>query len=113
MRNALGAFHPSGTFLTSLIIILLKDIHDSCEPAMFSLEQLLFSVAADSRTNADILERIMPMIVEVYDRELTDRNKIKVMQNDSSDRNCKSTFILPNIFPFSGCRCQTNGKTCD
>lgn len=63
----------------------LQDIHDSCEPAMFSLEQLLFSVAADSRTNNEILERIMPMIVEVYDRELTDRKKIKVCRTHKLD----------------------------
>lgn len=48
---------------------------------MFSLEQLLFSVAGDSRTNGDILDRILPMIVEVFDRELTDRKKIKVCPN--------------------------------
>lgn len=56
----------------------MQDIHDSCEPAMFSLEQLLFSVATDTRSNAEILERILPMLVEVYDRELNERKDVKV-----------------------------------
>lgn len=45
---------------------------------MFSLEQLLFSVAADPRSNYETLDRILPMIVEVYDRELCERKEIKV-----------------------------------
>lgn len=45
---------------------------------MFSLEQLLFSVANDARSNFETLERILPMIVEVYDREQGDRKEIKV-----------------------------------
>lgn len=45
---------------------------------MFSLEQLLFSVATDVRTNVEILERILPMIVEVYQREIKERKEIEV-----------------------------------
>ncbi|XP_031618620.1 protein Jumonji [Contarinia nasturtii] len=54
-----------------------KDIHDSCEPAMFSLEQLLFSVASDVRTNVDILETVLPMLKEVYEREIKERSEIQ------------------------------------
>lgn len=45
---------------------------------MFSLEQLLFSIATDVRTSNEILETILPMIDEVYDRESKERAEIKV-----------------------------------
>lgn len=57
---------------------LFQDIHDSCEPAMFSLEQLLFSVASDVRTNVDILETVLPMLKEVYEREIKERSEVQV-----------------------------------
>lgn len=45
---------------------------------MFSLEQLLFSVAQDIRTNVEILEVVLPMLKEVYDREMKARAEIQV-----------------------------------
>lgn len=45
---------------------------------MFSLEQLLFSVAQDIRTNVEILEVVLPMLKEVYDREMKVRAEIQV-----------------------------------
>lgn len=45
---------------------------------MFSLEQLLFSVALDIRTNVEILETVLPMLKEVYDREIKSRAEIQV-----------------------------------
>lgn len=45
---------------------------------MFSLEQLLFSVAQDIRTNVEILEVVLPMLKEVYDREIKERAAIQV-----------------------------------
>lgn len=45
---------------------------------MFSLEQLLFSVAQDIRTNVEILEVVLPMLKEVYDREIKGRAEIQV-----------------------------------
>lgn len=45
---------------------------------MFSLEQLLFSVALDVRTNAETLENMLPMLKEVYEREIKEREEIKV-----------------------------------
>lgn len=45
---------------------------------MFSLEQLLFSIVTDVRTGSDILETILPMIEEVFERESKDRAEIKV-----------------------------------
>lgn len=48
---------------------------------MFSLEQLLFSVASDLRSNIEILDRVLPMINEVYCRERKERDEIKVKHN--------------------------------
>lgn len=45
---------------------------------MFSLEQLLFAVASDVRTNSETISSILPMITEVYEREVTERDEIKV-----------------------------------
>lgn len=45
---------------------------------MFSLEQLLFSVASDVRTNVEILERALPMLKEVQEREIKERTEIQV-----------------------------------
>lgn len=45
---------------------------------MFSLEQLLFSVASDVRTNTETLESILPMLEEVYERGKKERDEIKV-----------------------------------
>lgn len=35
-----------------------KDIQESCEPSMFSLEKLLFSIATDSRSSVDVLKQV-------------------------------------------------------
>lgn len=45
---------------------------------MFSLEQLLFSIAGDVRTNVEILETVIPMLKEVYEREIKERAEIQV-----------------------------------
>lgn len=63
--------------MIELSLVAPQDIHDSAEPAMFSLEQLLFSVALDARTNLETLETVLPMIIEVFDREKKERDQIK------------------------------------
>lgn len=73
-----------------IIYLFCQDIHDSCEPAMFSLEQLLFSIASDVRTSTDILETILPMIVEVFERESIDLAEIKVKLSNSNAINAKT-----------------------
>lgn len=55
-----------------------QDIHDSCEPAMFSLEQLLFALAADQRIPSEIISQVIPMMGEVYDKEVAAREQLKV-----------------------------------
>lgn len=45
---------------------------------MFSLEQLLFAIANDQRTNDDTLTKMLPMMDEVFDNEKSDRQALKV-----------------------------------
>lgn len=45
---------------------------------MFSLEQLLFAVATDTRSSNETLEMVLPMVNEVFEREVTERNLIQV-----------------------------------
>ncbi|XP_017491286.1 PREDICTED: microtubule-associated protein futsch, partial [Rhagoletis zephyria] len=57
-----------------------RDIHDSCEPAMFSLEQLLFALGYDQRVTSDTLQQMLPMLQEVNEKELAAREQLKVRQ---------------------------------
>lgn len=72
-------------------------MYDSCEPSMFSLEQLLFAVSADTRTASQTLRTVLPMMREVYDREKAERDSIKVRRRLHYSNN--STDILTNPFP--------------
>ncbi|CAD7082818.1 unnamed protein product [Hermetia illucens] len=54
-----------------------RDIHESCEPAMFSLEQVLFAIGNDQRVSIDIVTQILPMLSEMYDKEVAARQQLK------------------------------------
>lgn len=54
-----------------------RDIQESCEPTMFSVEQLVFAVANDQRSNPDTLAQIVPMINDIYEKEKQQRQTIK------------------------------------
>ena len=56
----------------------LQDIRESCEPTMFSVEQLVFAIANDQRSNHDTLVQVLPMISDIYDKEKEQREVIKV-----------------------------------
>lgn len=60
--------------------IFFQDIQESCEPTMFSLDQLIFAMAADQRCNLDTLSQVEPMIRSVLDKEIKLRNNIKVRE---------------------------------
>lgn len=45
---------------------------------MFSLDQLIFAMAADQRCNMETLAQVEPMIRAVLEKEQTLRNSIKV-----------------------------------
>lgn len=50
---------------------------------MFSLEQLLFAIANDQRSNDETVKKMLPMLKEVYEAEKTDRQALKV-----NSKNC-------------------------
>ncbi|XP_058066123.1 platelet binding protein GspB [Anopheles bellator] len=54
-----------------------RDIQESCEPTMFSVEQLLFAIANDQRSNHDTLMQAYPMIVDIYEKEKQTRQTLK------------------------------------
>lgn len=74
-------------------------MHDSCEPAMFSLEQLLFAIASDQRPNHELHSTILPMLIEVYEKEKADRKALKVNICYSTQKK-RTFFIIPFPFPF-------------
>lgn len=45
---------------------------------MFSVEQLVFAIANDQRSNHDTLVQVLPMISDIYDKEKEQREVIKV-----------------------------------
>lgn len=55
-----------------------QDIQESCEPTMFSLEQLLFAIANDQRSKDATVTKILPMLQEVYESEKLNRQAVKV-----------------------------------
>ncbi|XP_055909503.1 protein piccolo [Eupeodes corollae] len=63
-----------------------RDIHDSCEPAMFSLEQLLFALASDQRVTVDVLSQMLPMINEVFEKEVAAREQLKAAGVTSTEK---------------------------
>ncbi|XP_004519005.1 uncharacterized protein LOC101460227 [Ceratitis capitata] len=63
-----------------------RDIHDSCEPAMFSLEQLLFALGYDQRVTSDTLQQMLPMLQEVYEKELAAREQLKAAGVTSTEK---------------------------
>uniref|UniRef100_A0A1B0CKP7 Protein Jumonji n=2 Tax=Lutzomyia longipalpis TaxID=7200 RepID=A0A1B0CKP7_LUTLO len=54
-----------------------KDIQESCEPTMFSLEQLVFAIASDQRSNVETLVQILPLLTEVSKKEANLRQELK------------------------------------
>lgn len=45
---------------------------------MFSLEQLLFALGYDQRVPPEILQQMLPMLQEVYEKETAAREQLKV-----------------------------------
>lgn len=60
------------------VCLYIQDIHDSCEPAMFSLEQLLFALGYDQRVPPETLQQMLPMLQEVNEKETAAREQLKV-----------------------------------
>lgn len=48
---------------------------------MFSLEQLLFAIANDQRTDIETLDQVVPMMLNVFEIEKQNRQNLKVSWN--------------------------------
>ncbi|XP_021932109.1 uncharacterized protein LOC110835814 isoform X2 [Zootermopsis nevadensis] len=65
---------------------VFRDIQNSCEPSMFSLERLLFSISTDGRTNVEVLKQVLPMIVQIRQQELDYRKQLYALGLKTSER---------------------------
>lgn len=54
-----------------------KELRENCEPTVFSLQQLLWNIAHDSRSSADVLKRVMPMLQHIIDEEIELRSSLR------------------------------------
>ncbi|XP_030386202.1 mucin-5AC [Scaptodrosophila lebanonensis] len=63
-----------------------RDIHESCEPAMFSLEQLLFALGYDQRVNSDTLQQMLPMLNDVCEKESAAREQLRAAGVTSTEK---------------------------
>lgn len=93
---------------------IFDDIRESCEPCMFSLEKLLFSIATDSRSHVDVLNQILPMIIAIQKKELHGRRQLeevglkaserlpihkrKKKPTNNSDADCECEICRANLF---------------
>ncbi|XP_045509505.1 protein Jumonji isoform X2 [Colias croceus] len=64
---------------------IFKELTNSCEPAMFSIEKLLLSFTHDQRTPMDILRQIYPTLNEIIKKELKNRRSIKKLGYKGKD----------------------------
>ncbi|XP_046391026.1 titin homolog [Ischnura elegans] len=65
---------------------VFKDIKDSCEPSMFSLERFLFRVATDPKSHVDVLKQVLPMIFRIRENELEKRKQLLSLGLKSCER---------------------------
>uniref|UniRef100_A0A182FH25 ARID domain-containing protein n=1 Tax=Anopheles albimanus TaxID=7167 RepID=A0A182FH25_ANOAL len=82
-----------------------RDIQESCEPTMFSVEQLLFAIANDQRSNPDTLAQAYPMIVDFYEKEKQQRQALKdhgVTQSEKIESKKKTVSL--DEFECETCR---------
>ncbi|XP_069701736.1 uncharacterized protein Jarid2 [Periplaneta americana] len=65
---------------------VFKDIRNSCEPSMFSLERLLFSIATDGRAHVEVLKQVLPMVLQIRQQELDYRKQLYTLGLKTSER---------------------------
>lgn len=54
-----------------------KELRVNCEPAVFSLQQLLWNISRDTRTTVDVLKRVLPLLQPDIEEELELRASLK------------------------------------
>uniref|UniRef100_A0A182PP47 ARID domain-containing protein n=1 Tax=Anopheles epiroticus TaxID=199890 RepID=A0A182PP47_9DIPT len=84
-----------------------RDIQESCEPTMFSVEQLLFAIANDQRSNHDTLVQAYPMIVDIYEKEKLHRQTLKEQGVTKTER-IESKKKSASLDEFECERCRAN-----
>ncbi|XP_053662700.1 mucin-17 [Anopheles marshallii] len=84
-----------------------RDIQESCEPTMFSVEQLLFAIANDQRSNHDTLVQAYPMIVDIYEKEKQHRQTLKEQGVTKTER-IESKKKSASLDEFECERCRAN-----
>ncbi|XP_024084239.1 uncharacterized protein LOC106674103 [Cimex lectularius] len=57
--------------------LVFKDIQESCEPPIFSLEKLLFNIASDIKSSVDVLNQVLPMINDLKETEIVKRKELE------------------------------------
>ncbi|CAH0386856.1 unnamed protein product [Bemisia tabaci] len=77
-------FAPSSWLQSANDIFI--DLQNSCESSIFSLEQLLCSIATDSRTSLEILTQVAPLISEMRDREVALRTQLEDLGLRATER---------------------------
>uniref|UniRef100_A0A182QF43 ARID domain-containing protein n=1 Tax=Anopheles farauti TaxID=69004 RepID=A0A182QF43_9DIPT len=84
-----------------------RDIQESCEPTMFSVEQLLFAIANDQRSNHDTLVQAYPMIIDIFEKEKQHRQTLKEQGVTKSER-IESKKKSASLDEFECERCRAN-----
>ncbi|XP_065214131.1 titin [Planococcus citri] len=90
---------------------IFSDMQESCEPSVFSLEQLLISVSTDVRVNLSILDQILPLLIELRDTEVASRKQLVKLGLNTSEkmtinkkRKPKSSFNDEDNYECEVCR---------
>lgn len=60
------------------IMPIFKEIRESCEPTMFTLEQLLKNIAEDVNTPLAIIKKIRTVIEQVFELEMNNQKELKM-----------------------------------
>ncbi|XP_034254210.1 mucin-16 isoform X2 [Thrips palmi] len=63
-----------------------KEMQQCNEPPLFSLDKLIFSIAEDSRSSRDVLNLILPSVMEILEREITFYAELKKKGVNSTER---------------------------
>lgn len=56
-----------------------KEMQNCNEPPLFSLDKLVFSIVEDQRTSPNVLNLILPAVMEILDREISGLRELKKM----------------------------------
>ncbi|XP_014218776.1 protein Jumonji isoform X2 [Copidosoma floridanum] len=95
---------------------VFQDIHNSCEPTIFSFERLLFSVINDLKSHIDVLKQILPTVIKICNKEIENRKKLRelgLMNNErvplpSNDKKGKGKKTKKEEIDYECDTCRAN-----